>query len=92
MNPFKVLNIDQKASKSEIIQAVAVAMRERKYTAQDLASAQKMLFDPVSKAVNEFLHFIDLNTLKQQTDLKSSDSKAQESISLKRLDIFDEKN
>ena len=60
MNPFKVLNINRYASNREIILAVALGMREKKYSVKELAKAQKMLLDPVSRACQEFLHFIDL--------------------------------
>lgn len=66
MNPFKILNIDRYASNREIIQAVALGMREKKYSAQELANAQKMLFDPISRACQEFLYFIDLADAKEK--------------------------
>ena len=64
MNPFKILNLGAGASKKEIIQAVALAMREKKYSGRELARAQKMLLDPVSGAAQEFLHCIDITPLK----------------------------
>ena len=60
MNPFKILNIKRDASNKEIICAAAIAMRDRQYSAKEIAQAQKMLLDPVSRACHEFLHFIDL--------------------------------
>ena len=38
MNPFKILNIGAGASKKEIIQAVALAMREKKYSGRGIGA------------------------------------------------------
>ncbi len=54
MNPFKILNIGAGASKKEIIQAVALAMRQKKYAGRELAQAQKMLLEPASRAPRSF--------------------------------------
>ena len=63
MNPYKILNIDHRASKHEIISAAALALRERKYSGREIAEAQKELLDPVSKAAHDFLQFMDLSPL-----------------------------
>ena len=92
MNPFKVLNIDGNVSKKEIVQALAVGLREKKYSAKELAQAQKMLLDPDSRAVKQFLHLIDLEPLKAQLDIRRPAGLGQEDVShLTRLDIFDAK-
>lgn len=64
MNPFTILGVTRKASHKEIIQAVGQAMRSRQYSAQTIARAQKMLLDPESRACQAFLHFIDLQDIK----------------------------
>ncbi len=64
MNPFKVLNINRHAVNKDIIQAAALGMREKKYSAREIAQAQKMLLDPVTRACQEFLYFIDLTDAK----------------------------
>jgi hypothetical protein len=66
MNPFKVLNIDRHASNKEIIKAAALGMRDKKHSAKQIAQAQKMLFDPVSRGCQEFLHLIDLTDAKER--------------------------
>ncbi len=58
MNPFKVLALDRGATNQEIIQAGARAMRDRHYSAKEIALAQRALMNPISKATHEFLHFI----------------------------------
>lgn len=91
MNPFKMLNIDPDASKQEIIRAVALGMRERKYSAHELAQAQKLLLDPVSASVQTFLHCIDLDPLKAQVEVKRPDNVDRvPMLQFNRLDIFDE--
>ena len=73
MNPFKILNIGAGASKKEIIQAVALAMREKKYSGLELARAQKMLLDPASGAAQEFLHCLDTRSLRDRLAVKRPD-------------------
>lgn len=91
MNPFKILNIAAGASKKEIIQAVARAMREKKYSGRELAQAQKMLLEPASRVAQEFLHCIDIGPLKDQFVVKKPDGLDRPDISgLSRLAIFDE--
>jgi len=90
MNPFKILNIDAGASKREIIQAVALAMREKKYSGRELARTQKMLLDPVSGAAQAFLNCIDIRPLKDRLVVKKPDGFDRPDISgLSRLSIFD---
>ncbi len=63
MNPFKLLNVDENASPSEIIQAMAKAMQERKYPIQDIAQAQKGLIDPIANKGYRFINFINIQSL-----------------------------
>ena len=90
MNPFKILNLKAGASKKEIMQAVALAMREKKYSVQELAQAQKMLLEDASRATQEFLHCIDVGPLKDQFVVKKPAGLDRSNISgLSRLSIFD---
>lgn len=73
MNPYKVLNIDKSATKQEIIRALTLAMRERKYSSREISVAQKKLMDPISKAVYEFMYFIDTKPLQNKFDLSLPD-------------------
>ena len=56
MNPYKILDMEKGATKRDIIEAAARAMREKKYTGRDIASAQKALINPISKAAHEFIY------------------------------------
>jgi len=99
MNPFKVLNINRHAVNKEIIQAAARGMREKKYSAREIAQAQKMLLDPVSRACQEFLYVVDLTQAKErlfQQVRKSSDGpedledlEISDGSQLRYLTIFD---
>ncbi|MEA3386405.1 MAG: hypothetical protein U9Q89_08185 [Thermodesulfobacteriota bacterium] len=89
MNPYKILSIDKYPTKRDIIQAAAVAMRERKYDVREIAAAQKELIDTISGAAQEFLQFIDLKSLRGRLDLTRSET--QTVSSLEYLSYF-EKN
>ena len=57
-SPFKVLDIDVSANKKEILRHVVGAMKKRQYDAKSIAEAQKLLFNPLTRAVEEFQYFI----------------------------------
>ncbi len=63
VNPYKILNLDKAATKQEIIQAGAQAMRDRRYSAKEISLAQRALMNPISGATYEFLHFIEIGPL-----------------------------
>ena len=91
MNPFKILNIGPDASKKEIIQAVARAMREKKIDGWQIAQAQKMLIEPASRATQAFLYCLDVNPIKDRIVVRKPDGLGRPDISgLSRLSIFDE--
>jgi len=99
MNPFKILNIKRDASNKEIICAAAIAMRDRQYSAKEIAQAQKMLLDPVSRACHEFLHFIDLADTKKNLIQKITEKskylcrlEKSDFNQLKYLTIFEKKS
>jgi hypothetical protein len=59
-NPFAILNVDRSASKKEILQRVTMAMRSRQHDARSIAEAQKLLFNAVTRAAEEFKQFLDV--------------------------------
>ena len=69
MNPYKILDIERGAEKQDIIRAAARAMREKKYSVREIASAQKALMNPVSNAACEFLNSIEVKTLQYRLDI-----------------------
>ena len=88
MNPYKILNIDREADKKEIIRAAAVALRERRFSAREIALAQKELLDPATRSVHDYLQFLDMESMRVSSSSLKMLKKA--SCDLKRLTIFDE--
>ena len=88
MNPYKILNIDYHADKREIIEAAALAMREKKFSVQEVAIAQKEIMNPIIRAAHDFLQFIDVKPLQEQLIL--SKPREQTVFDLNRLAVFDE--
>ena len=88
MNPYKILNIDYHADKRKIIEAAALAMREKKFSVQEVAIAQKELFNPINRDAHAFLQFIDVKPLQKQFIL--SKPRKQTVFDLNRLSVFDE--
>ncbi|HHC24776.1 MAG TPA: hypothetical protein ENK58_05085 [Desulfobacterales bacterium] len=75
MNPYEVLNIEQGVTKQDILRAVTLAMRERKYSSREIALAQKTLMASVSNASEEFIRFIDVKSLLDQLDMTLPETK-----------------
>ena len=104
MNPYRILDIDRQASKREIVQAAARAMRERRFSAREVAVAQKELLNPITRAAHGFLQFIDVKPLQQQLVLAwpndqdkrtaseppDTPPETDKGLCLSRLTIFDE--
>ncbi len=88
MNPYAILSIDQQATKKEIITAAALALRQREYSGQEIAAAQRELLDPVAKAVHDFLLFPDL--ILQAPPLSHPVPIPPNLAELKRLSLFDQ--
>ena len=53
-NPYKVLNLKQNATISEIARAMAPAMRLRKYTQREITEAQTILRKPATRLAADF--------------------------------------
>jgi hypothetical protein len=54
-NPYRVLKLEQTASKKEIVQAKVIAMKERAFSLHEIAQAEKFLLDPQKRIVADFL-------------------------------------
>ena len=54
-NPYDVLGVPQAASKAEIVKAVAVAMKLRRYPVDAIAKAQKSLMDSKKRILADYL-------------------------------------
>lgn len=53
-NPYKVLNLSQNANNSEIVRAMAPALRARKYSQREITEAQTTLRKPASRLAADF--------------------------------------
>jgi len=96
MNPYAVLGIDKDASNKEIIQAAALAMRQRRHDARTIAQAQKKLLDPISRVCQAFIHFPDFGEGKKRLgqELKEvsaayNNTQGSDGFNAPCLDIFD---
>ncbi len=88
MNPYRILEVDRGADKKQVILAASAALRKRRFSAKEVALAQKELLDPASRSVHDFLHFVDM----EFADVGLSPKKAfhRPSVDLQRLSVFDE--
>lgn len=55
VNPYKILELSPAASRQEIMQAVATAMKKRKYSASQIASAQRFLMNRENRLIADLL-------------------------------------
>ena len=94
MNPYEVLDINHGATSHDIVQAAALALRERKYSPLEIAEARKKLMDPEARKILDFVHYVDIELLikfikgNNSTDFSKSLSDSAEGR-LERLTIFD---
>ncbi|WPD24213.1 MAG: hypothetical protein SD837_06565 [Candidatus Electrothrix scaldis] len=76
MNPYQLLNISPQATAREIVQASALALRENKHSARDIAEARKELMNPVTRRLLDFIYTVDVEPLLK--DVQSGLSELQE--------------
>ena len=55
-NPYEILNINQDASKQEIIAAQKLAMLQRKFSINEIANATKQLLDAEKRLAADFMY------------------------------------
>ncbi len=90
VNPYYILNVSPESSKLEIIQALAEAMKQKRYPVRVLSEAQKSLLNSQKRLVADFL----LPIIPPLKRFKFSDfSKLDDPIPmLKFLTVFDTLN
>jgi hypothetical protein len=54
-NPYQILGVSPLASNSEITKAFGLAMKQRKYPADAIAKARKMLMNPDERIIADYL-------------------------------------
>ena len=72
-NPFKILNVKPSADKKMIMRQVTTAMKNREYDPKTILESQKILFNPLTKAVSEFQYFLTYDTAAKNTTDKSTE-------------------
>ena len=86
-NPYEILGVSQAASKAEIIKAVAMAMKRKQYSVNQIAKAQKILMNPEERIIADYLCPI-LPTIKRfrYTELSALDEPMPTLILLSEFD------
>ncbi len=82
-NPYHILNISQDADKKDIMKAQMLAMKEKKYTLQEIAIAAKQLLDPAKRLAADFMFPVKIKAKRPQKII--IDIKVQE-IDVNKLD------
>jgi len=79
MDPYKILEVRVDADSREILLAAAKAMKERKYSAKEIAIAQKALLNPVKKA-EELFKNIDFDIILKNYNVLKPEQKPTEAL------------
>lgn len=54
-NPYEILKVTQNADKKEIMKAQMLAMKERRYSLQEIQIAVRQLLDPAKRLAADFM-------------------------------------
>ena len=54
-NPYEILKVTQDANKKEIMKAQMLAMKERRYSLQEIQIAVRQLLDPAKRLAADFM-------------------------------------
>lgn len=54
-NPYEILNVSQDADKSEIMKSQMLAMKEKKFSLQEIQIAVRQLLDPAKRLAADFM-------------------------------------
>jgi len=86
MNPYSILNVNKNSTQQEIMQAVAIAMKEKKVSVNEIALAQKALLNNQTKSIHDFINFLNLDVC----DKMPLPSLSYDNSTICRLNIFDD--
>ena len=89
MHPYRLLNITPEATPREIVQASALALRENKYSARDIAEARKQLMNPATKFILDFIHTVDFEPLLNDVRKGLGGLKGDGIVRLERMNVLD---
>lgn len=87
-DPFAILSVTKTADKKQILTQVTHAMRSKQSDMKSIAEAQKILFNPLTRAVAEFSHCIDIEPFVDAADVRINDG----SVKLEIISIYNEKS
>ena len=65
-NPYKILNVSQDADRKEIMKAQMIAMKERKYSLQEIQIAVKQLLDSAKRLAADFMFPVKIKAKRPQ--------------------------
>lgn len=82
-NPYQILNVSQDADKKEIMKAQMLAMKEKKYSLQEIALAAKQLLDSAKRLAADFMF---PSKIKAKRPQKLSVEVPEEKITLNDID------
>ncbi len=85
MNPYKILGLSAEATAKEIIAAATKSLREKKYSAREIAEARQQLMNPELRPLLDFICFVDLEPLLTSSRLATEPLGSDD---LKLLEIF----
>lgn len=54
-NPYQILNVQQDADKKDIMKAQMLAMKEKKFSLPEIATAARQLLDPAKRLAADFM-------------------------------------
>ncbi len=63
MNPYEILAVHSDATPHDIVQAAALALRTRKYSATEIAEARMQLMNPEKRIILDFIYHVDISPL-----------------------------
>lgn len=91
MDPYRILDIEPGADSREIIQSATLALRKRQYSGYDIASAQKVLLDPVKRTAQAFLYSLEPTEHKSRPNSlhRRTQNTKRPGLDLERLTCFD---
>lgn len=80
-NPYDILNVNQDADKTEIMKAQMLAMKDKKYSLQEIQIAVRQLLDPAKRLAADFMFPTKIKAKRIQ--------KIQVEIPVEKIDLSD---
>jgi hypothetical protein len=65
-NPYEILKVSQDADKGEIMKGQMLAMKERKYSLQEIQIAVRQLLDPAKRLAADYMFPIKIKSKRIQ--------------------------